>query len=630
MSVCRSVLRKLFYALPHWAKAPLLAARGKLAGLRRGTVNSRNNIRAFNDLMRHGAGCGDGCAAMLAVLGDELLPHVDISAVTCNSLEWLAPFGTTLARLNYPPGKLHIRFVDSGSAGGTLDGLRALVARLGEAGMDARLIERPHAGPGGGRNAGIAAGDSEFVLVADVDLTFEPDALRRIVSHALRDTRDAVAWELREKPREHPKVYEPLSGTTNWNSHASVLLRRSAVEAAGGYSGELCGYGEDVELSYRLRARGHVLRYNPHAAVWRRPDAGAGELELARYVGSTFANLYLRLRYGGPGDIAMVAPLALALLVRPPRFPGARRRHAASIGRLLRKAPKALAQNMSTRRQARFPFHGFDYDVARRGALHEAAALPGDAPRVSVITRSYEGREALLRQAMACVANQTYPNVEHIIAEDRGTSLAPVIEDFARRSGHAVVHVTGNRLGRSDAGNLALERATGEYCVFLDDDDQFYGDHIETLVAAVLADAGARGAFSLAFDLPSQRLPGADAEFKVGLPVSHAFMEAPLDPRVMIVRNPFPIQAVLFERSLYAERGGFDEDLDALEDWALWQKYTHRTHFAFVPKTTSFYRTPLKPAEGARRAEQLNAAYETVRRRMDAWRAAWDERAGPG
>ncbi|MHC2456940.1 hypothetical protein ACVMIX_003581 [Rhizobium leguminosarum] len=64
-----------------------------------------------------------------------------------------------------------------------------------------------------------------------------------------------------------------------------------------------------------------------------------------------------------------------------------------------------------------------------------------------------------------------------------------------------------------------------------------------------------------------------------------------------------------------------------LEDWALWQKYTHRTQFVYVPKTTSFYRTPLHPEAQISRMKGLNASYNIVRNRMDAWRASWDEKA---
>lgn len=621
------LLRAIFHALPDFVKAPLLSMRRWILRTRQGVFVSKGNTKAFNAMMCHGSECGAGPSAMLAILDDDQLPEVDISAVTYNSQKWLPAFGETLEALDYPKDKLHICFVDNGSTDETCPRIREVIARLNQAGIDARLIEQANLGFGGGHNTGVKAGGSDFVLVTNVDLTLEPNSLRRIVSHAVADTPEAAAWEMRQKPYEHPKVYEPLTGTTNWNSHACVLMRRTTFEKVGGYSDDLFMYGEDVELSYRLRAHGFVLRYNPHAIVYHHTYENVAEVKPIQHIGSTFANLYLRLRYGRATDILLVGPLAAGLLILRPRFAGARRRHACSIAKLLLMAPKALRYNMSSRTDAAFPFTFFDYDVVRRGAFCEAGPLPAEMPKVSVITRSYRGREALLCQAMTSVANQTYPNIEHIIAEDRGESLAPTILDFASRATHDVIHITGNKLGRSDAGNMALARASGRYCVFLDDDDQFYCDHIETLIAAVLANDGARGAYSLTFDLPSNRLSNHGADFEVELPIIHEFMASPLDPQGMKTRNYLPIQAVLFERSLYEERGGFDEDLDMLEDWALWQKYTHRTQFVFVPKTTSFYRTPLHVAVQASRMKTLNASYEIVRNRMDAWRAGWDKKA---
>ena len=49
---------------------------------------------------------------------------------------------------------------------------------------------------------------------------------------------------------------------------------------------------------------------------------------------------------------------------------------------------------------------------------------------------------------------------------------------------------------------------------------------------------------------------------------------------------------VLFERTLVVERGGFEDDLEVLEDWVLWNKYARNNQFVYVPKVTSLYRTP--------------------------------------
>ena len=170
----------------------------------------------------------------------------------------------------------------------------------------------------------MAHGTAPFCLITNIDLVFEKDSLRRLASTACADNAQAAAWEMRQKPYEHPKFYDPVTGTTNWNSHACVLLRRSAVESVGGYDDTLFMYAEDVELSYRLRRAGYLLRYCPAAVVWHYSYESTTQVKPLQYTGSTFGNLYLRLKYGNFGDIIAIPLLAIRLLASTEVFPGSR------------------------------------------------------------------------------------------------------------------------------------------------------------------------------------------------------------------------------------------------------------------------------------------------------------------
>src|SRR5439155_15202915 len=69
------------------------------------------------------------------------------------------------------------------------------------------------------------------------------------------------------------------------------------------------------------------------------------------------------------------------------------------------------------------------------------------------------------------------------------------------------------------------------------------------------------------------------------------------------------VQARLFHRSLYERYGGFAEDMDQLEDWNLWTRYTLEDDFVLVEKTTSKYRVPSSAREAAARQALLDRAY---------------------
>jgi hypothetical protein len=74
---------------------------------------------------------------------------------------------------------------------------------------------------------------------------------------------------------------------------------------------------------------------------------------------------------------------------------------------------------------------------------------------------------------------------------------------------------------------------------------------------------------------------------------------------------------VLFHRRLYQRYGGFAEDMDQLEDWNLWTRYTLENDFVPVEKTTSKYRVPASAQEAAGRQALLDRAYHDALARQE-------------
>ena len=138
------------------------------------------------------------------------------------------------------------------------------------------------------------------------------------------------------------------------------------------------------------------------------------------------------------------------------------------------------------------------------------------------------------------------------------------------------------------------------------DDDLLFADHVEVLVGAALA-AGAKGAYGLAWETKIVVHDRAAAEYEETM---HATIHRqPFDRITLWHHNYLPIQAVLFHRSLYERHGGFAEDMDQLEDWNLWTRYTLEDDFVLVEKTTSKYRVPAETRGAAERQALLDAAY---------------------
>ncbi len=538
-------------------------------------------------------------------------PRIDLTMVTFNSERWLADFLASLLEQNYPLSLISLYITDNGST----DHTRALLAELQQTYGDTfsafKVVHAENKGFGAGHNRAAQLGSSPFILVTNPDLTFEKDSIEQLVIQACFDHEQTVSWEVLQRPYEHPKHYDPVTWETSWSSHACVLIRRAAFEHCGGYDERIFLYGEDVELSYRFRAQGWQLRYCPIAVVNHHTYAEAEEIKPSQYVGSLSAHLYLRLRYGNWRDRLML-PLLILHMLTPSPFRTARRQ---LIGRILRDvvphAFRLLSEQKKDPVQGIAPFRALDYELCRMGAFITNLALSSKLPKVSIVTRTVAGRSLLLQQAGISVLQQTYPNIEWIVVEDGGHEQQALMNQFTAQTKVAIHYAPLAKVGRSAAGNHGLSLASGQWCLFLDDDDLLYADHVHCLVQAIQENPHAVAAYALAWEIPSTKL--STGFMQEGRYLVHKAHQQPFDYARLREVNYIPIQAILFKHSLFEQRGGFDESIDYLEDWHLWQRYAHHNQFIYVAKTTSLYRVPADIAAQQSRQALLTGAYHDVK-----------------
>jgi GT2 family glycosyltransferase len=382
----------------------------------------------------------------------------------------------------------------------------------------------------------------------------------------------------------------------------------------GLYDERIFLYGEDVEASYRLRSDGWVCRYCPSAVVYHYTYEVKSEIKPAQYAGSIAANMFLRLLYGSKKDAIAVPILIAAMLWRKP-YESAR----ADLWRHLKKSlfPHwfgLLGQRKKMKIRNIFPFRGMDYEFIREGAFYDLCP-PWDGveePCVSIVTRTVKGREKFLVQAAQSVFNQTYRNIEWVVVEDGGHWTQEIVERLATKTDITIKYLGLEKVGRSVAGNRGLEVSTGDFIMFLDDDDLLYADHVEVLLRALHENTTCVAAYSLAWQIQSKRDDDGDIVESVPY-VQIQGHKQDFDYEKLREMNYIPIQSILFSRALFEERRGFDPDIDHLEDWNLWQRYAHRNRFVYVPKTTSLYRVPADIEEQIKRQALLDLAYEDVK-----------------
>ena len=535
---------------------------------------------------------------------------VDLSIVTYRpDLALLQQLLASLAEETRAPLTRHLLVHDnSPDAQVAADVLAMARTHLGGA-FATVTVERTGENLGFGRahNANAARGSSPYLFVLNQDCVLEPGALEGLVEVAERSPGSVAAWEPRQIPYEHPKSYDPVTLDTEWVSGAASLYRRAAYEAVGGFEPRIFMYGEDVDLSWRLRARGGRLLYQPRFGVVHRTYREPGEVKPLQVLGGVATNLCLRARYGGVlrtlEGIAMLAGEVLA----PGTFRGRRRGLVKAGLSFLARWPYFAGTRVRPAGGFHPVFAGWSYELRREGAFVALAPKreqPQARPLVSILIRTV-GRTAWLREALESCANQTYAPLEVVVVEDGPERSRAVIDAFRERLAIRY-RATGEPIGRARAGNVALREARGEWLNFLDDDDVLFADHVEVLVGAVLK-ARVAGAYALAWETQTRVIDRDHARYEEVMHVTRHHQR--FDRLTLWHHNYLPIQAVLFNRRLYERHGGFAEDMDQLEDWNLWTRYTLEDDFLLVPKTTSKYRVPGESLVAAGRQALLDRAY---------------------
>ncbi|QGJ72266.1 Hypothetical protein PBC10988_39840 [Planctomycetales bacterium 10988] len=231
-----------------------------------------------------------------------------------------------------------------------------------------------------------------------------------------------------------------------------------------------------------------------------------------------------------------------------------------------------------------------------------------EEPSVSVIIRTIQSRHHLLREAIESVLLQSYPSIEILIIEDGSDVAKEMVEAIVPyKPSHTIRYFSIPHAGRCAAGNFGLEQAAGEFINFLDDDDQLYPTHVESILSAILKTGGAIAGYADSEEIPTQFHSLEPLNYQVGKkkrirPGNFSRME-------LWCRNYLPIQSILFKRELFLKYGGFDLELDCLEDWNLWIRYLSEGEVVYIPEVTSFYRVPINKQDRQKR----NQAFDRYR-----------------
>ena len=187
--------------------------------------------------------------------------------------------------------------------------------------------------------------------------------------------------------------------------------------------------------------------------------------------------------------------------------------------------------------------------------------LPVDAaaggPLVSVVIPCFN-QARYLPEAVASIAEQTYPNLEVIIVDDGSPDdTAAVARKLTARHPNLPIRlVEQENAGLPAARNAGVAASTGTYWLPLDADDVIAPSFVETCVKALERIPEAGFAYT---DI--QHFGGLDSVFR--LPA--------FDADVMVHKNNIGCVCSLVRRQVWEDVGGYDPCMrEGYEDWDFW------------------------------------------------------------
>lgn len=534
---------------------------------------------------------------------------MDIVLVTHNSSKWIQGCLDSIAASKVNAESLHIYIVDNRSTDDTLKKLEQYKSK-NCFGSFIIVVQEYNLGFGNANNAGAFIGADEIIFFINIDTQVYPNTFELLQKEIENSEENVGVWEMRQVPYEHPKIYNPITRETSWVSGAAFAVRRKIFEQVKGFDANIFMYAEDVDISWRIRALGYKLKYCPEIKIIHYTYQNENEVKPVQYLESIKNNILLKYRYGSVWIAlgGLIKFWEVYLFYKEP-FMGAKKELLKMHKELKLLIPQFKKTKVSNKNICKFV--GWDYEENRDGAFVRTDNIRYE-PLVSIIVRTCQ-RPSVLRETLISLKNQTYSNFEVLVIEDGAPSAKYMIEtEFGDMN--IRYYATNSKKGRSIVGNLGMELSKGVYLNFLDDDDCFYADHIETLVSA-LNKTNKKAVYSFAFETPVKVY--SEEPYNYEIVTYNKRYHQQFDKVELCHHNYIPIQCIMFSRELYEKLGGFDTSLDYLEDWDLWVRYMQETDYECVPKTTSIYKVPADKQTQKERQKKLDEAVQAVRKKYE-------------
>ena len=197
-------------------------------------------------------------------------PTVSVIVCAYNAADTLEDNLCSLEKLTYP--QVEIILVNDGS--------RDRTSEIGHAHPRVKVIDIPNGGLSAARNVGLAAATGEIVAYTDADTRVDRDWLTFLVQPFLRSD-VAGSGGPNVVPADDPPIAQCIARAPGGPTHVllddriaehvpgcNMAFRRDALLSIGGFNPIYLRAGDDVDVCWRLQARGWKIGFAAAALVW--------------------------------------------------------------------------------------------------------------------------------------------------------------------------------------------------------------------------------------------------------------------------------------------------------------------------------------------------------------------------
>jgi len=210
-----------------------------------------------------------GAFAEVPFAATEICPRFSVVVCTYNGSRTLRECLARLQQLPYPDYEVIV--VDDGSRDDSV-----AIARE----FPVRLISTPNQGLSAARNVGMEAATGEVIVYLDDDAYPDPHWLAYLGA-MFRSTTHAAAGGPNIAPAGDGAIAECVVNAPGGPVHVllsdteaehipgcNFAVRKSCLQAIGGFDPQFRAAGDDVDVCWRLQQRGWTIGFSPAAVVW--------------------------------------------------------------------------------------------------------------------------------------------------------------------------------------------------------------------------------------------------------------------------------------------------------------------------------------------------------------------------